>query len=175
MHYSYLDVCIAARRGNTDGTGRGLRSAILQKPPCLYSTFHSGRGVLLRTSSTLRETLVAAMLSLGQAVPFLIFASRSAIAYNFPFESIQLKESDVGNNSDIAFGKLPASVNTTRCKTYAGDANWPSVERWNAFNASIDGALVKGIPPAAACYEGPYFNPAKCASIKPIASSTNFV
>lgn len=123
-----------------------------------------------------RETSVANMLSLLQTVSLLCLASQSALAANFPFERVTLKESDVKNNKDLAFGKLPVSpVNKARCKTYASDANWPTGERWNAFNSSLGGALIKGIPPAAACYEGPYQNPAKCETIRATEGSTNFV
>ncbi|KAF2280047.1 FAD/FMN-containing isoamyl alcohol oxidase-like protein MreA [Westerdykella ornata] len=114
------------------------------------------------------------MLSPLQAVSLLCLA-QSALAVNFPFEQTTLSEADVKGNKDLAFGKLPVpAVNKARCKTYASDANWPSTDRWNAFNASLGGALLKGIPPAAACYEGPYYNPARCEQIRSIQGSTNF-
>jgi hypothetical protein len=115
------------------------------------------------------------MLSLVQTVSILCLASQSAFAVNFPLDSITLKEADVKNNKDLAFGKLPVpDVNKARCKTYASDPKWPTGERWNAFNSSLGGALLKGIPPAAACYEGPYQNPAKCETIRAIQQSTNY-
>jgi hypothetical protein len=115
------------------------------------------------------------MLSLLQAVSLLCLASQSVFAVNFPFEKVTLKESDVKDNKDLAFGKLPVPpVNEARCKTYVGDANWPTTERWNAFNSSLEGALLRGIPPAAACYEGPYYNPARCEEIRAIQGSTNY-
>lgn len=105
---------------------------------------------------------------------FVVFAIRLAVAYNFPYESIQLTEDDVANNSDIAFGKLPGGIKA-RCKTFPGDANWPSSERWDAFNVSLGGALVRGIPPAAACYQGPYRDDAKCAVVRQKSSSAVFM
>lgn len=113
------------------------------------------------------------MLSALQPLFLAVFA-RSVLAANFPYESIVLKDSDVGNNSDIAFGKLPAVVKA-RCKTYFGDSNWPSAERWSAFNVSLGGALIKGLPPAAACYEGPYKDEAKCATVRARSASSLFV
>jgi hypothetical protein len=109
-------------------------------------------------------------------VSILFLASQSALAVNFPFETITLKESDVKNNKDLAFGKLPVpDINKASCKTYVGDANWPTSERWNAFNATLGGALLRGIPPAAACYEGPYQNAEKCEAARRGMSSSNFV
>ena len=116
------------------------------------------------------------MLSLVQTVSFCFLASQVVSAYNFPFESVQLKQSDIGSNKDLAFGnKASVAQNKSRCKTYAGDANWPSPDRWNAFNVSLGGALVQGIPPAAACYQGPYYDPAKCAIVQANYTSTLFV
>lgn len=102
---------------------------------------------------------------LSSAVITLFAAAQVAFAFNFPYESTQLKDSDVGNNSDIAFGKAPLDEGP-RCKSYPGYDGWPSSDRWSAFNVSLGGALVKGIPPAAACYEGEYKDAAKCAVVR---------
>lgn len=99
---------------------------------------------------------------------------RLSFAYNFPYESIQLTPSDVANNPDIAFGTLPAGP-IPKCKTSPGDSNWPSSERWNALNSSLEGALVKGIPPAAACYKGEYENSARCEEARQGSRSSNYV
>ena len=115
------------------------------------------------------------MFSLLQAVAVACLLSQPVLAINFPFEAITLKQSDVKENNDLSFGTLPVPIqNKARCKTYASDSNWPTVERWNTFNSSLGGALLKGIPPAAACYEGPYYNPTKCATVKASYRSTNF-
>jgi hypothetical protein len=95
-------------------------------------------------------------------------------AYNFPYEAVQLTDLDVANNSDVAFGKLPAGP-LAKCKTFPGDRSWPSLSRWTVFNNSLDGALVKGIPPAAACYKGQYEDAAKCEVARQGARSSNFV
>lgn len=116
------------------------------------------------------------MLSLTQFVSLFCLVSQSAFAVNFPFEKETLEVSDTKNNTDIAFGKLPVpAVNKARCKTYASDSNWPSSDRWHAFNSSLGGALLRGIPPAAACYEGPYYNLAKCEAARAAVTQTNFV
>ena len=102
---------------------------------------------------------------ISSTVITLFSAAHFAFAINFPYENVQLKESDVGNNSDIAFGKLPVDQ-SPQCKSYPGYEGWPSTNRWSAFNVSLGGALVRGIPPAAACYEGEYKDAATCAVVR---------
>ena len=102
------------------------------------------------------------------------FTIPSSLAFNFAYEATQLTASDVANNSDIAFGDLPAGA-IAKCKTFPGDSNWPLSERWSAFNTSLGGALVKGVPPAAACYEGEYEDAAKCDAARQGSRSSNFV
>ncbi|KAF2678436.1 FAD/FMN-containing isoamyl alcohol oxidase-like protein MreA [Lentithecium fluviatile CBS 122367] len=114
------------------------------------------------------------MLSISRALFLTAFTARSTLAYNFLYEGVQLEDGDVANNSDIAFGKLPGSP-SAKCKTFPGDSHWPSSERWDAFNASLGGALVRGIPPAAACYEGPYEDAARCEVVRTGSRSSNFV
>lgn len=101
-------------------------------------------------------------------------AVQATLAYNFPYEGVQLEDNDVANNSDIAFGELPVGI-TAKCKTFPGDSNWPSSERWDAFNASLGGALVRGVPPAAACYEGRYEDAVRCEIVRQGSRSSNFV
>lgn len=99
------------------------------------------------------------------AVLALVASAQFVHAINFPYEKIQLEDSDVGNNSDIAFGKLPVGE-TPRCKSYPGYEGWPSTERWSAFNVTLRGALLRGIPPAAACYEGEFHDEARCSIVR---------
>ncbi|KAF1947607.1 FAD/FMN-containing isoamyl alcohol oxidase-like protein MreA [Clathrospora elynae] len=85
--------------------------------------------------------------------------------YNFPYESTQLQNSDIGNNTDISFanaspGELP------QCKNYPGYKGWLSSTQWSAFNVSLSGALLRSIPPAAACYGGVYKDAVKCANVR---------
>ena len=102
---------------------------------------------------------------LSSAIITLFSVAPVALAINFPYEGVQLKDSDVGNNSDIVFGKLPVDE-SPRCKSYPGYEGWPSTDRWTAFNVSLGGALVRGIPPAAACYEGEYKDVVACAVVR---------
>lgn len=94
-----------------------------------------------------------------------VLFSQVVFGYNFPYESTQLQEADIGSNRDIAFGQ-PPDGDLPKCKNYPGYEGWPSVARWDAFNASLGGALLQGIPPAAVCYSGQYRDPAKCAIVR---------
>jgi len=104
----------------------------------------------------------------------LIHGSACVLGYNFPYEGIQLTDADVKNNSAIAFGATatrsggrPATTSAAagECKVYPGDAKWPSDSAWHWFNDTLDGALIKGVPPARVCYPG-YYNADQCAAVK---------
>ncbi|KAF2473186.1 FAD/FMN-containing isoamyl alcohol oxidase-like protein MreA [Lindgomyces ingoldianus] len=115
---------------------------------------------------------------LVQSFSVFVFVFRIVLAYNFPYEDIQLKDTDVINNTDIAFGKPSPSrpsVSTKRCKIFPGDADWPSPKKWNDFNLTLGGALIKGFPPAAACYPGPNYDEARCAYVRKNSGSSLFV
>jgi hypothetical protein len=114
------------------------------------------------------------MFSLAGFLYLALSTALPSLAYNFPYERVQLTALDVANNSDIAFGDLPAGE-IAKCKTFPGDSSWPSSDRWNAFNTSLGGALVKGVPPAAACYKGQYEDAAKCEAARQGQRSSNFV
>jgi hypothetical protein len=99
--------------------------------------------------------------------------ARLVISFNFPYEAIQLNESETVDNPDIRFGKLPSDIKA-QCKRFPDDPDWPSPERWAAFNTSLGGALVRGIPPAAACYEGIHRDDESCAVVRQRSSSALF-
>jgi hypothetical protein len=94
-----------------------------------------------------------------------LLAARAAFAYNFPYESIQLTDLDVGTNPDLAFGRA-VTGDLPSCKNYPGYDGWPSSTQWSALNISLGGTLLKGIPPAAACYQGEYKDATKCANVR---------
>ena len=83
----------------------------------------------------------------------------------FPFETHQLPPNILtnlsSNPSTAPYAHLYAfNTNTSTltypkefCKTFPGDANWPSQESWNLFNKLSDGALIPTIPLAAPCYD----------------------
>jgi len=93
-----------------------------------------------------------------------------------PFDTV-LTEADIGSFSDIAFaGSYDNSSDPqiSGCKSFPGDNDWPTETTWTQFNNSIDGGLLKPIPPAAVCYDGPYYDATKCSTLVRSASSTHF-
>ncbi|KAB2102615.1 hypothetical protein AG0111_0g8885 [Alternaria gaisen] len=94
-----------------------------------------------------------------------LLLAQAAFAYNFQYESIQLEGSDVADNPDLAFGEaIGGSIPS--CKNYPGYDGWPSSTQWSTLNVSLGGTLLKGILPAAACYQGEYKDATKCANVK---------
>lgn len=97
--------------------------------------------------------------------------------FNFPYEAIELEENDVANFSAIAF----ANRSTTSpvytgpdCKAYPGSAAWPLETAWAQLNSSLTGALLKPVPAAAVCYDGPYKNTGQCNFLLRNTSSSRF-
>lgn len=84
---------------------------------------------------------------------------------NFPWESVQLTDADIGNFSAIAFGdkaKLNSTSSNSTCKAYPGSSDWPIDSEWSQLNISLGGALLKPVPPASVCYPGPLYDANKC-------------
>jgi hypothetical protein len=97
-------------------------------------------------------------------IPVLLTA-QVTLAYNSPYESTQLAESDIGNYSDVVFGKIPGD-DPPQCKNYPGYYGWPTTAQWSALDVSLGGTLLKDISPVVACYEGVYKDTAKCANVR---------
>jgi hypothetical protein len=95
----------------------------------------------------------------------LLLLSCNVFGFNFPYESIQLQSSEVRINSDISFGN-GNSTEQPRCKTFPGYEGWPLAGRWSALNASLGGALLRALPPAAACYEGEFRDESRCNVVR---------
>jgi len=54
------------------------------------------------------------------------------------------------------------------CRTFPGDANWPSASEWKAFNRTVEGRLIANIPMASVCHNsefGPY-NEEECNALR---------
>jgi hypothetical protein len=54
---------------------------------------------------------------------------------------------------------------SNQCKTFPGDAAWPSSSEWNDFNKTINGRLVATVPLGAPCH-GASFDSVACESLK---------
>ncbi|KAI1141709.1 FAD-binding domain-containing protein [Hypoxylon sp. FL0543] len=109
--------------------------------------------------------------------PILLALLASVKCVNFAFEEEQLTETDIGDFKAIAFGNALTThplENGPNCREYPGSDNWPLEEEWSRLNRSLGGALIQGVPPAAACYDGPYKDEAKCTFLMRNASSTRF-
>lgn len=89
-------------------------------------------------------------------------------------KAAQLTREDVGDFSGIAFGHVD-DRNLVKpdpeCRYLPGDQGWPSSSEWSRFNASIDGALLKPEPAAAACYPGPGHDEERCRFLVERAAS----
>ncbi|RYP40862.1 hypothetical protein DL767_001343 [Monosporascus sp. MG133] len=99
------------------------------------------------------------------AILFAVFAFVQCIDVNFPFESVQLTSADVGNYSAIDFGNkntVPPVYDGPACKAYPGTPEWPLDDQWSRLNTSLGGVLLKPVPIAAACYDGPYEDASRC-------------
>jgi hypothetical protein len=102
-----------------------------------------------------------------------ILISRVIGANLFPFETVQLRESDLAAlpakyASLLAFS-TPYHSKNAACKVFPGDAAWPNNGVWAFLNSTTsNGGLIKTIPIAAPCYAGPpynVFNADKCTFI----------
>lgn len=88
---------------------------------------------------------------------------RATGANLFPYEAVQLQESDLSGlpaayASLLAFSTPSPSQNAS-CKVFPGDAAWPSDPAWAILNSTTSkGGLIKTIPIAAPCYPGSVYN-----------------
>ncbi|KAH7077623.1 FAD/FMN-containing isoamyl alcohol oxidase-like protein MreA [Paraphoma chrysanthemicola] len=98
-------------------------------------------------------------------VAALLLLVGNSLAVNFPYENVQLQPWEVWNSSDLVFGN-GTSTKRPPCKSYPGYESWPSLAQWNAFNLTLGGSLLRGVPPAAACYEGEYKDTVKCGIVR---------
>ncbi|KAI1186620.1 FAD binding domain-containing protein [Nemania serpens] len=96
---------------------------------------------------------------------------------NFPFEATVLEEDEIRDFPAISFGdRVIASpvYDGPECKIYPGTAAWPLEAEWTRLNSSLNGALLKPVPAAAACYSGPYRNTNQCNFLLRNTSSSRF-
>ena len=99
-------------------------------------------------------------------------------AINFPYESRQLTDQDIGTWSAISFGDVssaPSVYKGPKCKVLPEDAAWPNKEQWDQLNATVSGNLLKPYPVGAACYlDRPEYNETTCAYLVGAATTTRF-
>ena len=55
----------------------------------------------------------------------------------------------------------------TACKAYPGTPSWPSADSWSRFNDTVEGRLIRPLPPAATCHQGqPNYDPEACKTLQ---------
>lgn len=90
----------------------------------------------------------------------------------FDFEKAQLTE-DILSKLDDVFQfdngddvKLNGRGAGADCKVFPGDSAWPSDAAWAKFGKAVGpGALIKTVPLASPCYNGPLYDAAKCDAL----------
>jgi hypothetical protein len=107
------------------------------------------------------------------AVLFLLSFVWSASAVNFDWEKIQLTEAETQNYAAIRFGDSVTASSQRDCKIIPGDEDWPADTEWAKFNKTLGGALLKPLPLASVCYEGPQYDAARCQQLQRTWTSMN--
>jgi hypothetical protein len=99
----------------------------------------------------------------------------------FEFEKFQLTDNvldklskyQLNELSAISFASLPQQLaarqsndSFPKCKTYPGDAEWPSEATWRLFNVLLGDRLIKTVPEASLCYpEWGQYSAAACQAL----------
>jgi hypothetical protein len=79
------------------------------------------------------------------------------------FEAIQLGADHIDDFPGVEFGDDNAQNRMgPECKSFPGDDDWPTDLEWRRLNTTLGGALLRPVPPAAVCYQGPSYDAAKC-------------
>ncbi|KAL7748239.1 hypothetical protein RI367_006425 [Sorochytrium milnesiophthora] len=61
---------------------------------------------------------------------------------------------------------LSATASANSCKCYPEDPCWPSAQSWSTFNNTLHGKLIKSVPPAASCHQGPLYDATQCLYVQ---------
>ncbi|KIK69142.1 hypothetical protein GYMLUDRAFT_35210 [Collybiopsis luxurians FD-317 M1] len=59
----------------------------------------------------------------------------------------------------------PSTELLPACRVLPSDPSWPAVDVWDAFNASVDGRLIKTVPIASPCHD-PHYDFEACEYVK---------
>jgi hypothetical protein len=90
----------------------------------------------------------------------------------FGFEKAQLTEETLStldtvfhfDNGDDSI--LDGRGASPTCKVFPGDSAWPSTAAWTKLGQAVgQNALIKTVPLASPCYNGAYYNAAKCSAL----------
>ncbi|KAK4160882.1 hypothetical protein QBC43DRAFT_358936 [Cladorrhinum sp. PSN259] len=100
----------------------------------------------------------------------------------FPFETVQLSPTspEVLSFPSVQFAsQLKTSSSSEsfsgKCRAWPNTPSWPSDEDWDHLNTTLEGALLRPLPAAAACYPGPQQNQVQCSFLTSgAAGNTHF-
>lgn len=105
-------------------------------------------------------------LSISLVISSILFSKTTSSL--LPFEETQLQPQYLASlsaedSSLLSFGDSTSAAQPKHggrakdCKVFPGDAEWPSEAAWDVLNRTLGGALIKTVPIAAPCYNGPYY------------------
>ena len=60
---------------------------------------------------------------------------------------------------------LASRAKEKTCKTFPGDADWPSEREWDHFNTTVGGRLIKTVPLGSPCHD-PNYDAELCEELK---------
>lgn len=92
-------------------------------------------------------------------------------------EAIQLTDAVLANLTELELSNVSLfqfaeedlqkrAVFSSKCKTFPGDALWPSKLVWKVFDLLTGGALIETVPIGAACYpNSEHYDSVKCQDI----------
>ncbi|KAI1012811.1 hypothetical protein LB504_008493 [Fusarium proliferatum] len=115
------------------------------------------------------ENLMAKALSAALAMPITDgFGNASFILYTYWQMNLKMRLL-----SKVYVPALAVVVSFVRsghaedqCRCTIRESCWPSTETWDSFNSTVDGHLVRYIPPGAVCYKShPSYNPDACDTV----------
>lgn len=131
----------------------------------------------------LQLAAVAISLSFGvSALPQLLNGTEitrpttAATPEPFPYENLVLTEEITQGFPELDFDDVVytddsepiarrALLANLDCKLLPSDRSWPVSTVWSLVNLATRQGIIETVPLAAPCYNGPYYNAAKCADI----------
>ena len=88
------------------------------------------------------------------------------------YQALQLTDDVLANLTDLELShielfafdedELSHVASAPKCKTYPGDALYPSKGVWKVFDLLTGGSLIKTIPYGSACFEGEHYDATQC-------------
>lgn len=101
----------------------------------------------------------------------------------FRFETLQLLDENLGQLDEdsrslfkFASKNAPSTAfSSSDCKIFPGDESYPSEILMNILNALLGNSLIKSVPVASVCYEGPLYDANECDYVASQFNNSYFV